>query len=92
MDNLAYEKQLKELASEKESVLVSYDMKQLEIKNLKDNLLENANQVLSLDRERKDLEKIISDQKGRATKAAEERILRLRLLEDSKHKISIDVA
>ena len=92
MDNLAYEKQLKELTSKKESVLVSYDMKQLEIKNLKDNLLENANQVLSLDRERKDLEKIISDQKGRATKAAEERILRLRLLEDSKHKISIDVA
>ena len=91
MDNLAYEKQLKELTSKKESVLVSYDMKQLEIKNLKDNLLENANQVLSLDRERKDLEKIISDQKGRATKAAEERILRLRLLEDSKHKISIDV-
>ena len=83
---------MKELTSKKESVLVSYDMKQLEIKNLKDNLLENANQVLSLDRERKDLEKIISDQKGRATKAAEERILRLRLLEDSKHKISIDVA
>ena len=92
MDTLAYEKQLKELPSEKESVLVSYNMKRLKMKKLKDNLLESASQVLPLDRERKDLEKTISDQKERATKAVEERRLRIRLLEDSKHKILIDVA
>ena len=92
LDTLAYEKQLKALISEKESVLVFYDMKRFEMKKLKDNLLESVSQVLSLDREQKDLEKTIPDQKKRATKAAEERRLRIRLQEDSKHKISIDVA